>query len=273
MVLILPLISIAVWGQPSCFALTVYWGLPETARERTESATRTVPQLPCGSDRPTYAGLEEPAIVSSWSKSDLSRTWKPPACSGWEQVGFTNLVSIAGRFTHTSGVADLLRKVGAVSRLRGMPYWSTTHKQWQTLIVDAYAVKDEHSDERRSDFTPDELRQGKDLFFTEVNNLSGKVVYRLQLLAASENRLVLAVENASTIRYHFVPLFGAGELQSVYFFDRESDKVWRLYSIARSGKNANGSIVSNERSFINRAVAFYRYFAGIPATQEPPAAR
>jgi hypothetical protein len=63
------------------------------------------------------------------------------------------------------------------------------------------------------------------------------------------------------------------QLQSMYFLDRESDSVWRYYSIVRTGKNANGLIAGNESSSINRAVAFYRHIVGIPTTQEPPGAR
>jgi hypothetical protein len=62
-------------------------------------------------------------------------------------------------------------------------------------------------------------------------------------------------------------------MQSIYFLDRESDDVWRYYSIVRTGKNANGLIAGNEASSVNRAVAFYRYLAGIPTDQEPPAER
>jgi hypothetical protein len=65
----------------------------------------------------------------------------------------------------------------------------------------------------------------------------------------------------------------SGELQSIYILDRESENVWRYYSIVRTGMNANRMIVGNESSAVNRAVAFYRYFVGIPTDQEPPAAR
>jgi hypothetical protein len=82
---------------------------------------------------------------------------------------------------------------------------------------------------------------------------------------------VFDVENVSTMRYHFIPILDPSE-QSIYFLDRESDNVWRYYSIVRTGKNANGLIAGNESS-VKQAVAFYRYLVGIPATQEPPAAR
>jgi len=62
-------------------------------------------------------------------------------------------------------------------------------------------------------------------------------------------------------------------MQSIYFLDRESEGVWRCYSIVRAGKNANRLVEGNGSSAINRAVAFYRFVAGIPTSQEPPAAR
>ena len=66
------------------------------------------------------------------------------------------------------------------------------------------------------------------------------------------------------MRYFFIPILHPGELQSMYFLDRESDNVWRYYSIVRTGKNANRLIAGNESSSVNRAVAFYRYLVGIP---------
>jgi hypothetical protein len=62
-------------------------------------------------------------------------------------------------------------------------------------------------------------------------------------------------------------------MQSIYFLDRESENVWRYYSILRIGKNANQTMMGNQSSAINRAVAFYRYLVGIPTGQEPPVAR
>jgi len=39
----------------------------------------------------------------------------------------------------------------------------------------------------------------------------------------------------------------------------------------RTGKNASLLTAGYEASSINRAVAFYRYLAGIPTDKEPPA--
>ena len=232
------------------------------------------PQPPCAKEpNPPYPGLDDSAIVKSWSESDLSRDWRPPACTGWTTAGFTRLVTIAARFRHASESQGLLRHMGAISELAGMRYWSTTHKQWQTLVVDAYALTDVRPGQRRKDFTPDEMKQDKILYFEQVDNLSGKAIYRMHIAEASTNRLVVDVENITTMRYLLIPILHPGEMQSIYFLDRESDNVWRYYSIVRIGKNANRLIAGNESSGVNRAVAFYRHLVGIPTDQEPPAAR
>jgi len=234
------------------------------------------PQSPCGDELipfyPVYPGLNDLAIVKSWSKSDLGPDWKAPACTGWAEVGFTTLVTIAARFPHTSEAGGLFRQIGAISELAGVRYWSTTHKQWRTLIVDAYALTG-LTGERREDFTSDEMKEGKVLYFEQVDNLSGKAIYRMHIVEASARRIVFDVENVSTMRYFLIPILHPGDLQSMYFLDRESDSVWRYYSIVRTGKNANGLIAGNESSSVNRAVAFYRHLVGIPTAQEPPGAR
>jgi hypothetical protein len=167
----------------------------------------------------------------------------------------------------------LLRRIGAVSELAGMRYWSTTHKRWQTLVVSAHALTGPQPSHRREDFAPDEMQAGKVLYFEQVDNISGAAIYRMHIAEAAADRLVFDVENVSTIRYSLVTLFHPAEMQSVYFLDRESDNVWRYYSIARTGLTASRLAAGHESSSINRAVAFYRFLAGIPADQEPPAAR
>ena len=251
---------------------------PEAKRIQLSSpalqAEQLGPQPPCGKEAiPPYPGLDEPAIVKSWSKSDFGRDWTPPACTGWTAVGFTALVTIVARFRYTSGAEGLLRSIGAISELTGMRYWSTTHKRWQTLVVDAHALTGVQPGQRRADFAPDEMKSGKVLYFEQVDNLSGKAVYRMLIAEASPNRLVIDIENVSTMHYFFIPIFHPGEMQSIYFLDRESTNVWRYYGIVRTGKNINGLIAGNESSSVNRAVAFYRHMVGIATDQEPPAAR
>jgi Family of unknown function (DUF6675) len=232
------------------------------------------PQPPCGKEPvPPYPNLDDSAVVKSWSKSDFGGDWRPPACTGWATVGFTTLVTTVARFRHISEAEGLLRHIGAISELAGMRYWSTTQKRWQTLIVDAYAVTGGPSSQRRADFTPEEMTAGKVLYYVQVDNRTGKAIYRMHISESSADRLVFDVENISTIRYFLITLFHPSDMEAIYFLDRESGNVWRYYSIVRTGKTANRLITGNESSAVNRAVAFYRYLVGIPADQQPPAAR
>jgi hypothetical protein len=232
------------------------------------------PQPPCGKEPvPPYPGLDNSPLVKFWSESEFGHDWSPPACTSWAETGFSTLITTVARFRYTSGVEGLLRHIGATSGLTGMRYWSTTHKQWQTLIVNAHALTGSQPSHRREDFTPDEMKEGKVLYFEQVDNLSGEAIYRMRIAEASADRLVFDVENVSVIRYFLVTLFHPGEMQSIYFLDRESANVWRYYSIARTGRNASRLATGHASSSINRAVAFYRSLVGIPTDQEPPAAR
>jgi hypothetical protein len=232
------------------------------------------PRPPCGRDPiPPYPDLNHLAVVKSWSKSDLGPDWKPPACTGWNGVGYTTLVTISARFPYAAGAGGLLGHIGAISDRAGLQYWSTTHKQWQTLVLDAHALTNSQPGQRRGDFTSDDMKEGKVLYFEQIDNLSGKALYRMHIIEASASRIVFDLENVSTMRYWYIPIFRPGDLQSMYFLDRESESVWRYYSIARIGVNAGGVIAGNEASSVNRAVAIYRYLVGIPSTREPPGAR
>jgi hypothetical protein len=231
------------------------------------------PQPPCGGETfPEYPDVGNSPVVKVWNRSVLGHDWVPPACTGWTTPGFSTLVVTVARFQHSGDAPSLLRRIAAISELAGMRYWSTTHKRWQTLIPAAWAVSSAAGDKRRADFSADEMAEGSVLYFHQEDNLSGKAVYQIRIAKVSPERLLLSIENITTMRFFLLPLFQPGEMQSIYFIDRESPDVWRYYSIVRMGKNASSLVTGHDASSINRAVAFYRHFAGIPTDKEPPAA-
>ena len=232
------------------------------------------PRPPCGVEPvPPIPKLADSPAVKVWSPAELGDHWRPPACTGWTGEGFSTLVTTAARLRHSGGMAGLLRRSGAISSLAGLRYWSTTFKSWQTLIPEAYAVTNAQGNQPRQDFTPEELKSGSVLYFQQADNLTGKAVYRLHIAEATADRLVFDVANVTLIEYLILPLFQPGEIQSIYYLDREPDDIWRYYSMARTGKNAGSLTIGHEASWINRSVAFYRHVAGIPSDREPPAAR
>ena len=73
------------------------------------------------------------------------------------------------------------------------------------------------------------------------------------------------------MRASMITLFAPGELQTTYFLDQLGPNDWGYYGMsgAATGLLTGGHVASS----VNRAVAFYRYFVGIPTDQEPPVAR
>ena len=236
------------------------------------SRADTVPQPPCGSATfPPYPDLENSPAVRAWDRAESGLDWIPPTCTGWTDPGFTTLVVTAARFRHASGAEGLLRRIGAISGLAGIRYWSTSHKRWQSLIINAYALSDAAGDRPRENFIPAEMADGRSLYFQQEDNLSGKAIYRMRIREASPERLVFETENIGVMRYLRMPIFPPGGMQTITFLDRESQDVWRYYSIMRTSRNASLLTLGNEASSINRAVAYYRHLAGISTDREPPA--
>ncbi|HSL98858.1 MAG TPA: DUF6675 family protein [Candidatus Limnocylindria bacterium] len=250
--------------------LLVFTAIPQGG---TSIYADTGPQPPCESvSIPPYPDVDNPPGVRVWDSGDLGRDWAPPACTGWTSSGFTEMVAVAGRFRYSEGVTGLLLRIGAISGWRGIRYWSTTHKQWRRLILDACTLSGpEAGDMCREDFTPGDMAEGRTLYFRQEDNLFGTAVYRMRIIRASPDRLVFDTENTGPVRKLLVPLFHPGEIQSLHFLEREPQGVWRYYGIMRTGKSANPLTAGHEASYVNRTVAFYRYLAGIPTDKEPPA--
>jgi hypothetical protein len=240
------------------------------------SDPESAPLPPCGGGVfPEYPELDQAPVVKVWEREGLGAEWIPPVCTGWKEPGFATLVVAAGRFRVPPGPDGLLRRIGAISELQGVRYWSTTHQGWRTLITSASALTGAAGSPHRKDFAPEELSPGRTLYFEQEDNLTGKATYQLHVLAVSSGRMVFDTENITTMRYLFVPIFHPGEVRTIYFLDRESPEVWRCYSMTRTGPKVSSLVTgaAHEASSINRAVALFRHLAGIPTDQEPPPAR
>lgn len=183
------------------------------------------------------------------------------------------IVATAARFRFAAGADGLRRKLGAISEMTGLLYWSTSSQKWQPLIVEAYALASPTSEQRRKDFAPDEMAVSRILYIRQVDNLLGPATYRIRIVTSAADRLVFATENTTAIRRFGLEIFQPADIQSICFLDRESKDLWRYYNLTRLPKQASVLTMGHDASFINRAVALYRYLAGIPADQEPPAAR
>jgi len=228
------------------------------------------PQPPCGaSPVPPYPDQPPVLTVKIWKDSP----WTPAACTGWSAMGSPFLVAAAARFRPAGGMEGLRHRLAAVSEISGLLYWSTTNQKWQPLLVEAYAVSGPSGDQRRKDFSTGEIASGQTLYAHQEDHLLGPANYRTRIIAATAGRLVFSTENTTAIQRFGLTLFAPGQIQSICFLDRESKDLWRYYSLTRMAKQAGILSMGHDASFVNRTAALYRYLAGIPADQEPPAAR
>jgi hypothetical protein len=233
------------------------------------------PQPPCNSAAaPAYSPPGVPPVVNVWHDDGLKRAgWKPPDCSGWAPSSHSKLVlAMAGSFRFDGTADELVARIGAISTLRGVQYWSVTDKMWRPLVIDAWALSRPDPRSRRPDFLAAEMTAGSELYYWENDSRSGKIVYRMTVRERSPARAVIAIENVTPVRFFLVTLFEPGALQSVEFVELVSPGVWGVYLLTRAGEGVSALAGARDASYVNRAVAIYRHLAGIPTDQEPPAA-
>ncbi len=216
---------------------------------------------------PDYGELGGPPVVEAWRDIDLERN---DTCLGSIRGRMKLIIVLAGRFNHSRSLEDISSRIGAVSSTKGLPYWSTTEDRWRPLISEAFALEDATSDTPRADFIAQEVLSGRTLYFAQEDTRSTSLnLYSLTARVATPDRMVIEIINLTSIRFWFVTLFEPRTLLSVFFIDRLGSGVWGYYglSVVR-----DRSTEGHERSFVNRAAAYYRFITGVPADTEPPLA-
>ena len=223
---------------------------------------------------PDYPRLGEDPQLMLWTRRDLAPGWTPPACTPWKNGAATIVVGLAGHFRYAGSADALLARIGAISSLSEVRYWSVTDKQWNGMFTRAVALDGPDARKPRGDFSAAELRAGGDFYFVAADNRSGKdAVSRLRVIRADGEHFVLETENVTALRWTIFTYAAPGSFQTWYFLDREAGGGWRFYSLTRvlyANALLGGIIPTN--SYINRSVAMYRHFLGLPTDQGPPAA-
>ena len=98
---------------------------------------------------------------------------------------------------------------------------------------------------------------------------TGLNVYSLSARSVAPDRLVVEVVNLTPIRFTLATMFKRQALRSVHFIDRLEKGLWGYYAITAVQA---GAVDGQEKSFINRANAYYRYLIGKLPDSEPPLA-
>jgi len=221
--------------------------------------TPAAPVLPCGAD-PFPAYTAAGAIPQPQSWTDLA--WRAPGCLGTWPTHFRFVIALAGHID-AADRDSLLARVGTISKMRGIQYYSVTESAWRELIKDASALNDHDPSHRRADFTADDLASGKELFFLEEDNRSSQpVVYSMHVLASDANHVVMETRNVSAVKSFLVTLYPPGSLRTAYILTRLAANDWGLYVLCASTDDASSMITLAKASYVNRAQALFRFVAG-----------
>ena len=107
----------------------------------------------------------------------------------------------------------MLARIGAISTLPKVRYWSVTDKRWNVLFERATSLSGPNSNTPRGDFSAAEIRGGSDLYFLSADNRMEKdTVTRLRAKDAGAERIVLEMTNVSPLRWLGFTLVPAGDI-------------------------------------------------------------
>jgi hypothetical protein len=237
-----------------------------------------VPVPPC--EGPPHPDASSPGSLLNqlaWVDDESIADWSPPDCTGWEKRPVRALLAAAGRFRLSGDSAVLVERLGRISAMTDIIYWSSTRNRWRKLFDEAHALASPDSDATREDFAATELVANAQVhFWLQENNPTAGVVYRVSIHDRTPNRLVFETVNVTPLQAQLLlyrrTIANPREFRQLYFLQRESDDVWRYYSLARM--SGTGTLAGlSEASLRNRAEAVFRHIAELEMTREPPAAR
>jgi hypothetical protein len=231
----------------------VCWSSPQV------QAGQNLCEIPAVSGRPDIRVISREAFVQS-----------AIPCAQLLPGSFDRYVVLVGAFA-AAGTDDVLTRIGAISSLKGIKYWSVKDADWQTLITDAEALESMQG-KVRTDFSPAELKAGKAFYFRQSDNRSsGSVLYRLEILEITPERVGMAVENVSPVKYMLFTVLRPGDVRSVYVFEKIRDGAWAYYNLYGVRERWPPPREDTAKSYGNRAVAMFRHFTGVLTDMRPPA--
>jgi hypothetical protein len=193
--------------------------------------------------------------------------WDPPACTGWSRDRPDVVLAVRGTIRGSDSSDALLERLGAVSEMKNIRYWSVSSGSWRPLVSEAFAIEGGDQSRRRPDLRAAELTSGREFLVRQNDPELGESTYRFRIRSADRDGVVYEWSNASKIRVHKMALFDPGDLKAVIYIQRLERDAWSYYSLMSA---SSALIRGNEKGLANRSVAMFRYLASIPTDSLPP---
>lgn len=240
---------------------------------RPTLAAEPLPVPPCaGSPVPAVPGPDAPPTLALWHTADLPQGWAPAACSGLAAPTGGVVIALSGSFHHAGEMSDLLAKLGAVSTHTRIVYWNVADAAWRPVLADATALASTDPDARRPDFTLAEMQPGARLHLLyDDDGPPGPVVYETEIREAGPDSILMVSHNVTAMRLMGMSIADPGMLSSMLSVRRSAPGVYDYYSLSEVSLAALAAAVVPDAAHLNRAVGSFRFLAGIPGDQEPPA--
>lgn len=222
--------------------------------------------------RPVYAPLDAPPVVQTTRIPADGRL--PAGASCFEKTdSAATWITVASYVRTANSLNGFIERLGSISTLSTVQYWSTTEQKWRPMVTSASAISSVNSRLPRADYSLAELTRGADLYYSVTDSRSGRpVAYRLRVLEDQPTELLAETANVDAVRQWGITVYATDGLHTLYFMKKQSAGVWAFYSITRVLPNTFLA-AGHDKSFINRAIALYRHIVGLPTDAEPPAAR
>lgn len=228
---------------------------------------------PCeGMPPPAYGVAGGPPATAVWSEGSLNKAaWAAAPCLRW-LGGKVRMASALAATLSAPALDPLLVRFGALSQYKSIRFWSIMNENWDEIVANAGFVDGPQSQTVLPDLRPDDYAVGRELYYFE-NSRAGRTVHRMTVRQRTADRVEIATENVTPIRFAMATLFDSGALQSVTYFDRRGPDQWGYFQTIGVGMASSLIAVQSASPYINRLTALYRYMANMPTDRDPPAAR
>ncbi|MGD9510258.1 MAG: DUF6675 family protein [Geminicoccaceae bacterium] len=229
-------------------------------------------QPPCSvAAPPDWPRPSAEPVVTVWHPGALPPSWRLDGCARLTLPAEATLVGVVGRFHHQGDALSLLARLGQVSAQRQLRYWNVAAGRWLPLLADASPVTGAEHERRRPDFKLDELLAGKPLFLLYDDDESpGPVVFELEVADAGQDGFTATARSVTPMRLLGVTLAGPGDLGSVLAVRRLGPDEFGYYALSAAALSPFAMLTVPDSTLANRAVASFRFLAGIPSDREPP---
>ncbi len=220
-----------------------------------------VPQ--CGKAAPPpFPPVDKPPLIQCWV-SGGRQDGPLPDCSPLRLQDAVLVIRLSASYVAPGTLDDQLAHVGAVSMLKGMPYWSFTDKQRQPLIREAYAIESAESMKPRADFSVAELRRGQDVYFAHSDNRSSALVpFVMRLTQQDAQGFSMRVESLGDVKFMGLTVLAAHEIQWGVRIEHLGGNRFGYRSLLGLRRLRMGGVDRHRQSNLARAAAMFDLLSG-----------